>query len=295
MSQSTAPSPNAPSPPNVAESPTRRRASCRSTRHRRCSRSPESICHNRIRRRSASRSAPIAESPRSSSVPPPRRMTQSSSPSTITAVPKNTNQVGSTTTNPSWTRTPERSTPRRASAAPCSTPGSRRPSSDSSHRRPSPPGSGGKPADFVFIDGGHSMEAAQNDLDGWAPPWVRIGGTLLIHDVFPRSRRRRTPSLRDLLPGPGNRPVHRGPGRRLAARATTRLRRRRRTAGRLAPSRVRISLPSDQFPAADRVRSATGKRCRAKIDYRKQLRPPAIGTRTVPASPAPCRGRRDIS
>ncbi|SDU82695.1 class I SAM-dependent methyltransferase [Gordonia westfalica] len=42
----------------------------------------------------------------------------------------------------------------------------------------------GKPADFVFIDGGHSMEAAQNDLDGWAP-WVRIGGALLIHDVFP--------------------------------------------------------------------------------------------------------------
>ncbi|MEY1674119.1 class I SAM-dependent methyltransferase [Gordonia sp. ABKF26] len=42
----------------------------------------------------------------------------------------------------------------------------------------------GTPADFVFIDGGHSMEAAQNDLDGWAP-WVRIGGALLIHDVFP--------------------------------------------------------------------------------------------------------------
>ena len=42
----------------------------------------------------------------------------------------------------------------------------------------------GKPADFVFIDGGHSMAAAQNDLDGWAP-WVRIGGALFIHDVFP--------------------------------------------------------------------------------------------------------------
>ncbi|WP_279102538.1 class I SAM-dependent methyltransferase [Gordonia bronchialis] len=42
----------------------------------------------------------------------------------------------------------------------------------------------GSPADFVFIDGGHSMEAAQNDLDGWAP-WVRVGGCLLIHDVFP--------------------------------------------------------------------------------------------------------------
>ncbi|MDL9936569.1 class I SAM-dependent methyltransferase [Gordonia sp. ABSL1-1] len=42
----------------------------------------------------------------------------------------------------------------------------------------------GSPADFVFIDGGHSMQAAQNDLDGWAP-WVRVGGALLIHDVFP--------------------------------------------------------------------------------------------------------------
>lgn len=42
----------------------------------------------------------------------------------------------------------------------------------------------GKAVDFVFIDGGHSMKAAQDDLDGWAR-WVRIGGALLIHDVFP--------------------------------------------------------------------------------------------------------------
>lgn len=42
----------------------------------------------------------------------------------------------------------------------------------------------GREADFVFIDGGHSMEAAQNDFDGWAR-WVRPGGALLIHDVFP--------------------------------------------------------------------------------------------------------------
>lgn len=40
------------------------------------------------------------------------------------------------------------------------------------------------PADVVFIDGGHSMRAAQDDLDGWAR-WVRRGGALLIHDVFP--------------------------------------------------------------------------------------------------------------
>lgn len=42
----------------------------------------------------------------------------------------------------------------------------------------------GRKVDFVFIDGGHSMEAAQNDYDGWSP-WVRPGGALLIHDVFP--------------------------------------------------------------------------------------------------------------
>ena len=42
----------------------------------------------------------------------------------------------------------------------------------------------GKPAEFVFIDGGHSSEAAQADYEGWAP-WVEIGGALLIHDVFP--------------------------------------------------------------------------------------------------------------
>lgn len=40
------------------------------------------------------------------------------------------------------------------------------------------------PVDFVFIDGGHTDEAAQADLAGWAPH-VRLGGGLAIHDVFP--------------------------------------------------------------------------------------------------------------
>ena len=40
------------------------------------------------------------------------------------------------------------------------------------------------PVDLLFIDGGHTDEAAQADLRGWAP-WVRPGGALLIHDVFP--------------------------------------------------------------------------------------------------------------
>ncbi|MEH3131343.1 MAG: class I SAM-dependent methyltransferase [Mycolicibacterium neoaurum] len=37
---------------------------------------------------------------------------------------------------------------------------------------------------FVFIDGGHTEEAAQRDYDGWAK-WVTPGGALVIHDVFP--------------------------------------------------------------------------------------------------------------
>ncbi|MDO9377734.1 MAG: class I SAM-dependent methyltransferase [Nocardioidaceae bacterium] len=40
------------------------------------------------------------------------------------------------------------------------------------------------PVDLVFVDGGHTDEAARTDLHGWAP-WVRVGGALVIHDVFP--------------------------------------------------------------------------------------------------------------
>ena len=40
------------------------------------------------------------------------------------------------------------------------------------------------PLRFLFIDGGHTEEAAQQDFDGWAK-WVAVGGALVIHDVFP--------------------------------------------------------------------------------------------------------------
>jgi len=40
------------------------------------------------------------------------------------------------------------------------------------------------PLRFLFIDGGHTEEAAQRDFDGWAH-WVEVGGALVIHDVFP--------------------------------------------------------------------------------------------------------------
>jgi predicted O-methyltransferase YrrM len=40
------------------------------------------------------------------------------------------------------------------------------------------------PVQFLFIDGGHTEEAAQRDYDGWVK-WVVVGGCLVIHDVFP--------------------------------------------------------------------------------------------------------------
>jgi MMP 1-O-methyltransferase len=40
------------------------------------------------------------------------------------------------------------------------------------------------PLGLVFIDGGHSMQAALNDYRSWAGYVVR-GGFLVIHDVFP--------------------------------------------------------------------------------------------------------------
>ncbi len=43
------------------------------------------------------------------------------------------------------------------------------------------------PLQLLFIDGGHTEVAAQQDFDGWAK-WVAVGGALIIHDVFPDPR-----------------------------------------------------------------------------------------------------------
>src|ERR1700677_3116865 len=40
------------------------------------------------------------------------------------------------------------------------------------------------PLGMVFIDGGHTEQAAMTDYQGWAP-WLAPGGVLAIHDVFP--------------------------------------------------------------------------------------------------------------
>ncbi|MYK73694.1 MAG: class I SAM-dependent methyltransferase, partial [Acidimicrobiaceae bacterium] len=39
------------------------------------------------------------------------------------------------------------------------------------------------PLAMVFIDGGHGVEPAHRDYEGWTPH-VRPGGLLAIHDVF---------------------------------------------------------------------------------------------------------------
>ena len=41
-----------------------------------------------------------------------------------------------------------------------------------------------KPLAMVFIDGGHSEKAANEDYDTWSPYLIQ-GGLLAIHDVFP--------------------------------------------------------------------------------------------------------------
>jgi len=40
------------------------------------------------------------------------------------------------------------------------------------------------PLGLLFVDGGHTEQAAVTDYEGWAP-WVAPGGALAIHDVFP--------------------------------------------------------------------------------------------------------------
>lgn len=43
------------------------------------------------------------------------------------------------------------------------------------------------PLALLFLDGGHTDEAAEGDYAGWAPH-LRLGGLLAIHDVFPDPR-----------------------------------------------------------------------------------------------------------
>lgn len=53
-------------------------------------------------------------------------------------------------------------------------------------RSPIVAGAWSTPLAFLFIDGGHGIEPARADYEGWTPH-VAVGGTLAIHDVFPDS------------------------------------------------------------------------------------------------------------
>ena len=44
-----------------------------------------------------------------------------------------------------------------------------------------------EPLAMIFIDGGHSEKAANNDYDVWSPHLMK-GGLLAIHDVFPNPK-----------------------------------------------------------------------------------------------------------
>ena len=65
------------------------------------------------------------------------------------------------------------------------------------------------PLRLLFIDGGHTEEAAQRDFDGWAR-WVDVGGALVIHDVFPDPARRRPGAVPHLPPRTRHRRFPRG-------------------------------------------------------------------------------------
>ena len=79
------------------------------------------------------------------------------------------------------------------------------------------------PLRLLFIDGGHTEEAAQRDFDGWAK-WVDVGGALVIHDVFPDPDGRRPGALPRLPPCARHRRFSGGRGHRLDAGAGTRIR-----------------------------------------------------------------------
>ena len=105
------------------------------------------------------------------------------------------------------------------------------------------------PLQLLFIDGGHSEAAAQQDFDGWAR-WVTAGGGLVIHDVFPDPTRRRSGAFRNLLPCSRFRSVPRGWGNRVTACSGAGLRRAGRSGRRLMDQ---WSWLGDAIPGLDCV------------------------------------------
>ena len=120
------------------------------------------------------------------------------------------------------------------------------------------------PLRLLFIDGGHTEEAAQRDFDGWAK-WVDVGGALIIHDVFPDPRDGGQAPYHVYRRAARHRRLPRSRGNRLDAGAGTRIRNARRGLRRQrlvaqaqsnSPSRPRGRSMPRKMPLAGVVRDS---------------------------------------
>ncbi len=176
-------SPRDPRATNSSPSPSRRRASCPATRASRSTTSRSSIGERPTRAR-GSRSAPGAASPRSTSAPRPKRPTRCSTRSTTTTAVRRTRRAGSTSTPPSSTRPTVASTRCLPGSAPIA---EARLEDDGRRARRT-----------LECRGGALRPAARPALHRRRPRRTtsrgpttrrgrrrsRVGGLLLIHDVF---------------------------------------------------------------------------------------------------------------
>ena len=159
--------------------PEPRRASCPTTRVRRCT-TPRWRPAGSGR---CSRSARIAGSRRCTSARPRGTQAPCSSPSTTTAARRRTRKAGSITTARSSTPRPGAWTRCRSSGARCRPRTWKTSWSASSGTRCPSRSAWRTPLGFLFIDGGHAEDVALGDYTNWSP-YVVAGGTLAIHDVF---------------------------------------------------------------------------------------------------------------
>ena len=113
-----------------------------------------------------------------------RQSARRCSPSITTTGPRSTRRAGSTTT-PRWSTRARGGSTRCRASGPRSPPPGWKTTSSPSWAGPDRVAQVWRGLlGLVFIDGGHTDEAAQADYEGWAPK-VTLGGALAIHDVFP--------------------------------------------------------------------------------------------------------------
>ena len=144
----------------------------------------------------------------------PRRPASWSSPSTTTAARRSTSRAGSTTTRAWWTRRTGRLDTLPSLRATLAAAGLEEHVIVVVGRSAAVARLWGTPLGLVFIDGGHTEQAAAHRLRGLGAvgrPRRRAGHPRRV----PRPRRRRPGAVPDLPAGAGLRRLHRSPRRRL--------------------------------------------------------------------------------